>query len=122
MAIRPIVITPRTRKQNTLVTCGLGRHNNLVTRGFVRGFFDEVARMLHFGASGAKRVIDEIERIYVESKLIGVNDEPTVVDVHGSTKAVFSGNGPRVVVEALSDVVREKWDNVKITIKRIRRR
>ena len=119
MAVRPIVTTTGTgSRNNTIVTRGFGRKNNIVTRGFVRGFFQEVVRLLWAGQSGLKRSIKDLEDIIISAKLINVNDDVPTKKIEGFMRLKYDRATKHVVT--MIEGIKRKLKDIKVTIKRIR--
>jgi hypothetical protein len=113
------------RSHNTIVTKGLGRHNNLVARGFVRGFIETIIagtqHIVRVGRSGAKRIIKEVESIMIYAKLIDVNDFQPKVKIEGVIKVdFFIKNYAVSLVESIKHRIKSKYNEIKISIERLR--
>jgi len=94
----------------------------LVRQGFIRGFFAQVIRFINLGQSGAKRALRELEEVIVWAKLIRVNDEPPPVKVQGYIVVKINAAARYAVTAAqqVSTRVRNIFESIKISIKRIR--
>lgn len=113
----------RSRAQNNIITRGMGRHQNLVRQGFIRGFFEEmVTTVLNVGRSSYRWVRDEIDRILVWAKMIEVNDMPPARKIEGATSVEEpSETGKhRVVVERATTRVVDPSERIRVTGKRIK--
>jgi len=114
------------KRPNTLVTRGMGRHNNLVTKGFVRGFLDQIVvtaqRVIRHGRSSARRAIEDINEIIVWAKLIEVNHKPSPIKIQGFIKINLDklSSYASTLVEYVSSRVRSTYEDIKITVKRLR--
>lgn len=116
---------------NKLITRGLGpvRDNkpgraSLVVQGYggiFRHIVEQTKKLIKLGQSGAKRALRELEEVFIAAKLIRVNDEKPkqIVQGHLTVKINFSQQ-VSVIAESVSKRVRAAWEDVKITINRIR--
>lgn len=109
------------RAQNSIVTRGLGRRQNLVRQGFIRGFFEELgAQLINLGQSSAKRLQQQLDEIIVWAKLVGVNDKrPPPVKVEGFIRVKVQNSQVRTIVKHVSSRVMKAWELIKITVTRI---
>lgn len=118
-----------THPVNRIVTRGMGTSRGrpgragLVTQGY-GGFriVEEFKRIVRVGQSGAKRALRELEEIVVWAKLIRINDEPPLVKIEGFIR-VRVNSAVRYAIgltEHLSTRVRKAWEDIKITIRRLK--
>jgi len=102
----------------------MGRHQNLVRQGFIRGFFEAaVTSILEYGRSSRRWFKDEFDRIMVWAKLIEVNDMPPDRRIQGSTvveEPSDTGKNRRVTVENATARVVDPSERIKVTIKRLK--
>jgi hypothetical protein len=86
-------------------------------------FLQEVfTRFIVLGQSGAKRALQEIQEVVVWAKLIRINSEKPSVPIQGSIKVKVSSASQIAVkvLERASVRVRSAWEDLKITVKRIK--
>ena len=126
MARYPVVSQEESkgRRSNTLVTRGFGRRQQVVTQG-AGGIFaaikKAVVRMITLGQSGAKRAAREIEEVIVGARLLRVNSKKPDADIQGHVSArVDLARRVTVAAEGVSKRIRAAWEDVKITVKRVR--
>lgn len=115
---------------NRIITRGMGRSRGVVGRagmvtqgyGGVFRFVVEVARQaVKLGQSGAKRALRELEEVIVAVKLIRVNDEKPAQNIQGSiTVKVDLTRRIAVMAEGLRKRARKAFEDIKISIKRVR--
>ena len=124
MPVRPIVTRKRTGfVRNTIVTRGMGPHQNLVRQGFTRSSFEDVIETIRFGGqSGTKRALRELEEVVISARLVRVNDKPPPTKLSGFVRVKVNHDARYAVsiVEHLGTRVREAWEMFKVTIKRIK--
>jgi hypothetical protein len=79
-------------------------------------------RIVHGGRSAAKKIAEQFDRIVVAMKLIRINGEPADPRPSGAEYVKTNVDRPlRVKVEKRFNVrVREAWEDVKISIKRVK--
>lgn len=117
---------------NRLITRGMGKSTGssgragLITQGF-GGFFvivEKASRLLRrhrLGQSGTKRALNELDDIIVWAKLIRVNDETPKAQVQGTLKVkVNFSRKIAVIAEGFSSRVKKVWEDVRISVKRIK--
>lgn len=116
---------------NRIITRGMGASRGkagvagMVTQGY-GGIFrivkDQLRRFAKAGQSGAKRALKELEDVVVWAKLIRVNDEKPKQQIQGSinVKVDSARHFAVSIVEGVSSRVRSAWEDIKITVKRIR--
>lgn len=113
----------RRRAHNSIVTRGMGRHQNLVRQGFIRGFFEEITyRVVGAGRSGYRWFKDELTRILVWAKLIEVNDAAPTERIEGST-SISEPAGKHygvVTAEVVSKRVVDPAERIKVTVQRVK--
>lgn len=97
-----------------LVSQGLG--------GFFRNIKRQTIRIIQAGQSGTKRALQELQEVMVWAKLIRINDEKPPVPISGSIKVRISKTSQiaAVLISRASVRVREAWEDIKITVKRIK--
>lgn len=118
--------------RNKLVTRGFGPLSggtpgraSLVSQG-LGGFFQNVKRqairIISAGQSGTKRALQELQEVMVWAKLIRINDEKPSFPIQGSIKVRISRTSQiaAVLVSKAKVRVREAWEDLKITVKRIK--
>lgn len=103
---------------------GASGRAGLITQGY-GGFFKKVAeagiRLIRAGQSGTKRALRELEEIIVGAKLLSVNDEKPKDQIQGHvTVKIDRARRIAVMAEGVSKRVRAAWEDIKITVKRIR--
>ena len=116
---------------NRIVTRGMGPTRggvpgraSMVVQGY-GGFFQAVAkaavRLVRIGQSGTKRALRELEDVLIGAKLIRVNDEKPKTPVQGFVRVkVDMTRHIAVMAEGFTKRVRAAWEDIKITVKRIR--
>jgi len=117
---------------NRIVTRGMGPNRggvvgraSMVVMGY-GGFFREIKkqaiRIYRAGQSGTKRALQEIQEVMVWAKLIRINDEKPAIPIQGSIKVRISRTSQiaAVLVGRARVRVREAWEDLKITVKRIK--
>ena len=118
--------------RNKLVTRGFGPVSggvpgraSLVSQG-LGGFFQNIKRqairIIRAGQSGTKRALQEIQEVMVWAKLIRINDEKPTIPIQGSIKVRMSKTSQiaAVLISKATVRVREAWEDLKITVKRIK--
>lgn len=106
-------------------TPGVPGRASMITMGY-GGFFREVARqavrIIRAGQSGTKRALQEIQEVMVWAKLIRINDKKPTIPIQGSIKVRISRTSQiaAVLVSRAKVRVREAWEDLKITVKRIK--
>lgn len=115
---------------NRLVTRGMGTSRGVVGRsgmvtqgsgGFFRRVVEVGARLIRLGQSGTKRALRELEEVIIGVKLLRVNDEKPKTTIQGHvTVKVDLSRRIAVMAEGVSKRVRSAWEDIKITVKRIR--
>lgn len=116
---------------NRIVTRGMGVSRGiagragLITQGYggpLAAVKEAVKRLIKAGQSGTKRALQELQEVIVWAKLIRVNDVAPKVALEGSVKVRVS-DVSQIVVKVLERVTartRKAWEDVKITVTRIR--
>lgn len=115
---------------NRLITRGMGTSRGaagragMVTQGY-GGFFKKIVeagvRLVRLGQSGTKRALRELEEVIIGAKLIRVNDERPKQNIQGHvTVKVDLSRRIAVMAEGFTRRVRAAWEDIKITVKRIR--
>lgn len=115
---------------NRLITRGMGPsrgapgRTGLVVQGF-GGIFTAVAeaakRIIRLGQSGTKRALQGLEEIIIGAKLLRVNDKKPSTPIQGHiTVRVDMSRRIAVMAEGVSKRVRSAWEDVKISVKRVR--
>ncbi len=106
--------TPGVPGRASMITMGYG--------GFFRAIKEQAVRIIRAGQSGTKRALQELQEVVVWAKLIRINDEKPTVPIQGSIKVrVSSATQIAVkVLERASVRVRSAWEDIKITVKRIK--
>ena len=116
---------------NRIVTRGMGPSRGkagvagLVTQGY-GGFFRAVAeqarRIGRVGKSAAKKTLEGLEEVIVWAKLVRVNDKKPEQKVEGFVR-VGIDRVKHIAVNMIGSVstrVRNVWEDIKITISRIK--
>ena len=120
---------------NRIITRGMGPSRGktgnagLITRGY-GGIFSRVVgavtdagrRVISTGRSAAKRVAEQLDEVIISMKLIRVNGEPAKQSVTGMLRIKFDSARSTVVnvVESFTVRVRAAWEDIKITVKRMK--
>ena len=118
-------ITNRIVTRGMGVSRGVAGRAGLITQGY-GGFFREIKkqaiRIYRAGQSGTKRALQEIQEVLVWAKLIRINDEKPPVAIQGSIKVRISQTSQiaTVLVGRAKVRVREVWEDLKITVKRVK--
>ena len=118
------------RPINRIITRGMGTSRGkagvagMVTQGY-GGFFravqEGVRKAIRLGQSGTKRALRELEEIVIGARLIRVNDEKPSKPVQGFVRVKIDlTRRIAVVAESVTSRVRQAWEDIKITVKRIR--
>jgi hypothetical protein len=121
---------------NKIVTSGFGKSRgatpgraSIVSQGFggppsfVTAAIKEAAAVRRYGGGGGtKRRLHELEEVIVWARLVHVNDKPIDQKIEGFVKVhVNKSQGyASVIAEHVSSRVRAAWEDVKITINRIK--
>lgn len=116
---------------NRIVTRGMGVSRGiagragLITQGYggpLAAVKEAVKRLIKVGQSGTKRALQELQEIVVWAKLIRVNDVAPKLPIEGSIRVRVSSASQFAVkvVERAAVRVRKAWEDVKITVTRIR--
>lgn len=107
------------------VTGGVRGRAALISQG-MGGFFvfvkEQAIRLIRAGQSGTKRALQELQEVVVWAKLIKINEKKPSVPIQGSIKVKVSSASQIAVkiLERASVRVRSAWEDVKITVKRIK--
>jgi hypothetical protein len=120
-----VVGTPSRRRTGTLVTRGFGRGQNIVMQGYsLMSFVKEaLTRFITLGQSGAKRALQEMQDVIVWAKLLRVNDEAPKKNIQGQIRVSISKSATDLVVKVVGAAkvkARSAWEDLKITVKRIK--
>jgi hypothetical protein len=113
----------RRKAHNSIITRGMGRHQNLVRQGFIRGFFEEaITTVLNVGRSSYRWFKDEFDRILVWAKMIELNDMPPPMRIEGSTtvEEVSTTGKHRVAITKPEVRVVDPSERIRVTVKRIK--
>ena len=107
------------------VSRGVPGRAGLVTQGYggvFRFIKEQAVRLIRIGQSGTKRALQDLQEVIVWAKLIRVNDEAPRFLLQGSVKVQVSKVSQVAVkvLERASVRVRKAWEDIKITVKRIR--
>lgn len=116
---------------NRIITRGMGTSRGKVSRaglvtqgygGIFRAALEEIRRIVRVGQSGAKRAVRELEEVIVWAKLVRVNDEAPAKNIEGFVRAHIKRTSTHVVslIEHVSTRVRKVWEDVRISIKRLK--
>lgn len=116
---------------NRIITRGMGTSRGkagvagMVTQGY-GGLFRFIAELprnlVRIGRSSAQRASQGLEEIIVWAKLVRVNDKKPSQDVEGFIR-IGIDKAKHIAVSILGAAttkVRKTWDDIKITISRIR--
>lgn len=103
---------------------GAGRNRtgrtSMISAGF-GGIREIITKIVKLGQSGAKRALRELEDVFIAAKLIRINDERPKQIVQGQLNVkVNLSRHISVMAEGISKRARAAWEDVKITINRIR--
>ena len=116
---------------NRIVTRGMGPSRGkagvagLITQGyggFFRAAIEGARRVVRAGRSAAKKTVEGLEEVIVWAKLVRVNNEAPPVKVEGFVR-VGIDRARRYAVAVVSGItsrVRSAWEDIKITISRIK--
>lgn len=116
---------------NRLITRGMGRSRGAAGRagmvtqgmgGIFRFVSEQAQRLIKVGRSSAQRALEGLEEVIVWAKLIRVNDEKPEEKVEGFTRVGVDKKRNIAVslMGAISSRVRNIFEDIKVTIKRIR--
>jgi len=97
-----------------LVTSGFGNNSVLA---FV---LEQVDRIVRIGRSGAKRVVDEVNEVVVWAKLIRVNNDINPPKIIGNVRTNSIAHYAITLTEFISSRTRKTWEDVKISIQRLK--
>lgn len=110
-----------------IITKGLGCStsgcNRLVTQGYggPPKFVEEAVRRFIKGhGGGRRRREDELEEICVWAKLIEYNNRQPEEDIEGCIRVPVKKHRYRVAVERVTQRVRKAWEDIRVTVKRIK--
>jgi len=108
-----------------ILTRGLGRnrpgYQGFITMGYGRRFIEEVIRIIRRGGSSAEKFVRDLQDVVVWAKLIRVNDEKPKENIQGQlTVKVNLARKIAVMAENVSNRTRSAWEDVKITINRVK--
>lgn len=117
--------------RNRIVTRGMGVSRGvpgragLITQGYggiFRFIKEQAVRFIRAGQSGTKRALQELQEVIVWAKLIRINEKKPPVLVQGFIKVKTSNVSQMAVkvVERARVRVRSAWEDIKITVKRIK--
>lgn len=116
---------------NRIITRGMGTSRGkagvagLVTQGY-GGLFrfvkEQARRAIRVGKSSAKRAAEGLEEIVVWAKLVRVNDRTPDQKIEGFVRVGIDRARKYAValVGSITSRVRQAWQDIKITINRIR--
>ena len=119
----PTGISSGKRRANTLVTRGFGRNQSVVVQGFgIMAFLKEVlTRFITLGKSSAKKALNEIHEVMVFAKLIRINEELPKNQIQGQLVVKLTETVTHAkVVDKVKVKARSMWEDVKITVKRLK--
>lgn len=115
---------------NRIVTRGMGRSRGALGRvgmvtlghgGIFKALSAAAVRTVKLGQSGAKRVLRELEEVIISARLIRVNDVPPSEPIQGFVKVrIDLSKRISVAAQSISRRARKAWEDIKITIKRIK--
>lgn len=117
---------------NRIITRGMGTtrdkpgRTGMISQGYggiFREALEKIRQVIRVGQSGAKRALRELDNaVVVWAKLISVNDKPPVIKVEGTIHVNTNPVAKYVVnlVEHVSTRVRKTWEDIKISISRLR--
>lgn len=89
--------------------------------GFFRQVVEAAKRIIRLGQSGTKRALQGLEEIVIGAKLLRVNDKKPTTPVQGHiTVRMDMSRRIAVVAEGVSRRARAAWEDVKISVKRVR--
>lgn len=115
---------------NRLITRGMGPsrgvpgRTGLIVQGFggvFRAAIEAAKRVIRLGQSGTKRALQGLEEIIIGAKLLRVNDQKPANPVQGHiTVRVDMSRRIAVMAEGVSKRARAAWEDVKISVKRVK--
>lgn len=96
----------------------------MITQGY-GGIFRAVAeaakRIIRIGQSGTRRALQGLEEIIIGARLLRVNDEKPTNPIQGHiTVKVDPTRRIAVMAEGISKRARAAWEDVKISVKRVK--
>lgn len=118
---------------NQLITRGMGSSGSefdspgLATQGFGNNstlafVLEEIQQIIRIGGSSVKRAVEEIQEIVVFAKLIRVNNDVNPVKIEGFIQVKINAISYYAITlaEHISTRVRKAWEDVKISIHRLK--
>ena len=72
------------------------------------------------GGSGAKRKLNDLQIVIVWAKLMGVNGKTPKNKIEGFVRVPIKNTQVATTVEHVSTRVRKAWEDIKITVKRLK--
>jgi len=115
---------------NRIITRGMGPsrgvpgRTGLVVQGFggiFRAVVETAKRVIRLGQSGTKRALQGLEEIIIGAKLLRVNDQKPSAPIQGHvTVRVDMSRRIAVMAEGVSRRARAAWEDVKISVKRVK--
>ena len=84
---------------------------------------EALTRFITLGQSGAKRALQEMQDVIVWAKLLRVNDEAPKKNIQGQIRVSISKSATNLVVKVVGAAkvkARSAWEDLKITVKRIK--
>lgn len=106
--------TPGVPMRASMITMGCG--------GFFRAVKEQAIRIIRAGQSGAKQALRDIQEVVVWAKLIRINDEKPTALIQGFIRVKISKASEiaTVLVSRARVRVRAAWEDIKITVKRVK--
>ena len=120
---------PYGRITNRIITRGMGPHiNRLICQGYggpPAFVIAAIGRGIIVGQSGAKRRLRDMDQVIVWAKLIEVNRQPPKTKpnnekVQGFVIVPVTKGYGRVIVAHVSSRVKKAWEDLKVSVKRIK--
>ena len=119
------------RPVNRIITRGMGTSRGragragMVTQGYggpMRYVLEQIRQIVRVGQSGAKRALRELDEIVVWAKMIRINNHPPPDNIEGFIKIRINRTAGYVVslAEHVSTRVRKAWEDIKISIRRLK--
>ena len=102
---------------------GMGKNPALVIMGFKFEILEVIKDVIKVGRSSAERARKELEEFIIWARMIRINDERPDVDVEGFVKVMLKKDVAQKIkgVQLISHRVRDTLEDIKITMKRIKK-
>ena len=117
---------------NRIVTKGFGRSRGLTGRaGLIAqgygGFFKKIAEvardLFDYGRAGYRHTVEELGEIFINVRLILINDRPPREKIEGKLHATYrrAAGAAVTMTEHVSSKIKRALSDVSIFVKRVRR-